>query len=221
MSGPGRARAEIAYDESHEQIVVSGPVMGAVFERAGDRWTHRVRLVGSGTAEIAHAVESDPERDSPVRVVSPVYQDIQHHALAGSSEQCLLLTGRWFQHHFSAAVRLYFDADLEGPLVVDFDVADRCREPVESLAATYVVALGGGALVDACTTKIEWSVSGGALGRLEMLAEPPTTLVLAEAGRQAARVQALAALGAGGFTHRLRYRWRWTAAHSQERQAEA
>ncbi len=211
MSGPDRASAEIAYDESHERVIVCGPGMAVLFERAGDRWTHRVRLAGSDTAEIVHAVESDPQRDSPARVVSPVYQDIQHHALAGSSERCLLLTGRSFQHHFSAAVRFHFDAEVEGSLVVDFDVADRCREPVQSLAATYLVRLGGGTLVDADTTKIEWSVSGAALGRLELLAETPTTLALAEAGRQAARVQALAALGAGGFTHRFRYRLRWTS----------
>jgi hypothetical protein len=212
MSGLGRApHGEMGYDETDDRVVISSPEMELVFVRAADRWTHFLRLIGSGTVDLMHVVEGDPARDSPARVVSPVYQEVHHHELAGGSGRCLLLTGRSFQHHFSAAVTMRFDDEMPGSLVADFDIADRCRTAVDSLAATYLAALDSGALIDADPTVIRWNVSGAAVGRLEMLAVAPTTLALAEAGRQATRVQALAALDEGGFTRRFRYRWRWTS----------
>ena len=126
--------------------------------------------------------------------------------------QCVLVTGRVFWHLFSAAITLTRDNDAPAFTVLDIDVADRCREPVEVFAATYLVRLGSSELVEAGPNAITWS--GGAIGtaRLELLCEPPGSLVLAEAGRQATRVQALAAITPGDYTHRLRYRWRWAAA---------
>jgi hypothetical protein len=210
MSGPGRPPpGVISYEGSDERIVIAGPGLAAVFARTLDRWTHLVRLAGGRAIDVAQVVESDSERDWATRVVSPVYQEIHHHELAGRPAQCLLATGRSFQHHFSAAVSLRFDPDRAGSLVVDFDIADRCRAPVESLAATYLVKLDGGALANADPTMIAWNVSGELDGRLELLVDPPATLALAEAGRQAARVQVLAALDARNFTHRFHYRWRW------------
>jgi hypothetical protein len=140
-----------------------------------------------------------------------VYQEIHHHELPGHAGQCLLLTGLSFEHHFSAAVSLRFDGDRPGCLVVDFDVADRCRATVDSLAATYLAKLDGGTLLDADPTTVRWHVRGEAEGQLELQVDPPATLALAEAGRTAARVQALAGIQVGVFTHRLRYRWRWTS----------
>ena len=49
------------------------------------------------------------------------------------------------------------------------------------------------------------------------MAIAPASLTLAEAGRQAARVQVLAAIQPGSFTHRLRYRWCWTSAEGLTR----
>jgi hypothetical protein len=119
------------------------------------------------------------------------------------------LTGHFFQHHFSAAISLRRDPESPGHLVLDFDVADRCRAPVLSLAATYLVRLGSSELVDASPHSIVWNLGMIAPGQLELGCDPPAGLALAEAGRRATRVQALAAMDSATFTHRLRYRWRW------------
>ena len=95
--------------------------------------------------------------------------------------------------------------------MLDADVADRCRTPVVSLAATYTVRLDSGALKDASPQAITWDAFGSNESRLELVAVAPSTLALAEAGRNAMRVQILAAIEPGSFTHRLRYRWRWTS----------
>jgi hypothetical protein len=123
-----------------------------------------------------------------------------------------LLTGNWFQHHFSAAVSLRIDPADDRAVVFDVDVADRCRAPVEMLAATYVVQLGGGALVDAGPDRIAWRIEGPVEGRLELIAGSTASLTLAEAGRTATRVQVIAAIEPASFTHRLRYQWRWASA---------
>ncbi|MGC8644264.1 MAG: hypothetical protein ACP5XB_30760 [Isosphaeraceae bacterium] len=191
------------------------------FVRVGESWTHDLRLLttgwvlpADGPAIIASSVEIDPDRDEPTRIVSPVYQEIQRHEFSGEQVrgQCALLTGRVFKHIFSAALTLADDANEPAFTVLEIDVADRCREPVESLAATYLVRLGSNEVVEAGPHAITWS--GGAIGtaRLELRCDPPGRLALAEAGRQATRVQALADINPGDFTHRLRYRWRWTVA---------
>ena len=51
-----------------------------------------------------------------------------------------LLTGSCFNHHFSAVFSLYRDRETPECIVLDVDIADRCRGPVEKLAATYVVS---------------------------------------------------------------------------------
>jgi hypothetical protein len=119
------------------------------------------------------------------------------------------LTGTLFKHHFSAAISLGHDSDRPDGMVLDVDVADRCRSSVESLAATYTVKLDSGKLASAGPDAIAWDPVGAGLGRLEIEAVAPSRLVLAEAGRSAMRVQVLAAIQPGSFTHRLHYRWRW------------
>ena len=208
-------------DQSDDRIAIQGAGGRLDFVRVGERWTHDLRLVTTGwalpadwPAIIASSVEIDPERDEPTRIVSPVYQEIQRHEFSAEQVrgQCVLLTGRAFKHIFSAALTLSRDANEPAFTVLDIDVADRCREPVESLAASYLVRLGSSELIEAGPHAIAWS--GGAIGtaRVELHCDPPGRLALAEAGRQATRVQALAAINPGDFTHRLRYRWRWAAA---------
>ena len=189
-----------------------GPGLRLAFARTGAVWTHAVFIAGRRLVlEIARAVESDPDRDHPGRVVSPVYQEVQRHQSASGSGLCLLSTGTLYQHHFSAVITLTIDPDRPGGLMLDVDVADRCRSAVESLAATYTVRLDSGALAGAGPEAIVWDIDGGSAGRLELEAVAPSTLVMAEAGRTATRVQVLAAIEPGGFTHRLHYRWRWTS----------
>ena len=145
-------------EETHDRRVIRGAGGRLTFARQGDRWTHHLacgeRSPEAGSQvlpDLISAVETDTDRDDPARVVSPVYQEIHRHELAGdpAGGLCVLLTGHLFQHHFSAAVRLFHDQDNPSYAVLDIDVADRCRAPVSSLAATYLVRLGSGALADA------------------------------------------------------------------------
>jgi hypothetical protein len=144
-------------------------------------------------------------------VVSPVYQEIHRHEIATDpiGSLCVLLTGRLHQHHFSAAVHLFHDPNDPSYAVLEIDVADRCRSPVSSLAATYLVRLGSGALADAHPQKITWRESTETTLDLDLRCDPASVLGLAEAGRTATRVQAVAAIDPMVFTHRLRYCWRW------------
>jgi hypothetical protein len=207
------ARAEFSLVQADDRFLIIGPGWSFRFDQVDGRWTHALAFGLSDQEEttIACTVESHPERDDPTRVVSPVYQEIHYHEVTGAQARglCFLLTGRLFQHHFSAAVSLSRAPESPGLIVLDIDVADRCRSAVSSLAATYLVGLGSSDLVDAGPQGIVWA--GGALGpgRLELRCDLPSVLALAEAGRRATRVQAVAAIDAANFTHRLRYRWRW------------
>jgi hypothetical protein len=201
---------EWSWQEGEDRAVVSGPGLRLAFARVGDRWTHWLELLQGSGIILAQATESEPERDGARRVLSPLYQDIQRHEPAQGAGPCLLLTGRSFHHHFSAAVSLHGDPGQPDRLEIDFDVADRCRAPIDSLAATYSVGVYGGALVVADPGRIAWDPLGPDRGRLELIAEAPATLALAEAGRHTTRVQALAKVESATFTQRLRYRWRWT-----------
>jgi hypothetical protein len=98
--------------------------------------------------------------------------------------------------------------------VIEIDVADRCRGALESLAATYLVPLDGGAVVEASPARIAWSPLGPGRGGLELLALATSRLALTEAGPRATIVQAVATIEPGTFTHRLRYRWTWTSSGS-------
>ena len=198
------------WDQTDDQTDMCGRGLRIAFARAGAHWTHSLVLPGEHGLEIARAVETDAERDDPGRVVSPVYQDIQRHRSAPGCGLCLLLTGTLHKHHFSAAISLGHDPDRPDGTVLDVDVADRCRSPVEYLAATYTVGLDSGNLARAGPEAIAWDNVGAGAGGLEIEAVAPSTLVLAEAGRSATRVQVFTLIQPGSFTHRLHYRWRWT-----------
>jgi hypothetical protein len=202
------SKLDFSWTERDDRAVMSGPGYQVTFVRTSGRWTHHLELDGT---EVVLAVESDPDRDDPARVVSPIYQEVQHHDILKTPSLCALLTGQLAQHHFSAAASLFRDVEQPNRLVLDIDLADRCRATVESLAATYLVRLDSGALVDAGPQRIVWNRGGPSQARLELSAELPGRLALAEAGRHATRVQALAAIQRGTFTHRLRYSWFWTS----------
>jgi hypothetical protein len=194
------------FEEAEHRGVLSAPGLRLSFSRVGDRWTHVLEVGdGDGALAVASAVEGDPDRDDPARVVSPSYQEIRPHAFDGGVRA--LLTGQSSPHHFSAVVTARRDG--EG-VAVEFDVADRCRRPVAALAGTYLVRLGSGALVDASPGRIVWGGDVLGSGRLEFSAEGPGSVSLGEAGRRAARVQAIALVVPITFTHRFVYRWRWT-----------
>jgi hypothetical protein len=206
---PGETRPELSWEETDERADMIGPGLGVGFVRTGDRWSHALTIPGG--IEVARVVESQTDSDNPARIISPVYQELQKHEPPGGAGLWLLMTGLWFDHHFSAAVSLTSDLARPDILTLEFDVADRRRGPIESLAATYVVRLDSGSLAEASPDRIAWNLDGASPGRLELVADAACSLALAEAGRQAMRVQVLAAIQPGNFTHRLRYRWRWTS----------
>ncbi len=196
-----------------EGYAISAPGMTLTFVRAGVRWTHSLTVTCPLVCReaIARAVEGDPMRDDPARVVSPVYQDIQEHPVQGGV--CVLLTGQATPHHFSAVVT----ARRDGPShLIEVDIADRCRAPIDVLAATYLVQLGSNELIDADAERIAWG--GGTLGqsRLEFSTRGVDDVALAEAGR-ATRVHALARPVPSTHTQRLFYCWRWTPAGESSR----
>jgi hypothetical protein len=204
-SGP-----RLSWNETSDRVEMCADDVRVAFERTGALWTHSVTVsVGGETLEIATSLESDPDRDDPRRVVSPVYQEVHRHPGDAESELRLLLTGTLFGHHFSTVATLQIVENKRDELTFDLDIADRCRSVVESLAATYTVRLGTGSLADASRERAVWTGVGG--GRLELLAVAPSTLVVAEAGRNATRAQVLATIDPASHTHRLHYRWRWAS----------
>jgi hypothetical protein len=211
-------------DESDDRVVIQGADARMTFARLGDRWIHhlsfgRLDQHDDEPTELISTEESDPRGDDPARVVSPVYQELHRHEFASDFDRgvCLLLTGRQFHHHFSAAVTIAADPERKGAVIVDFDVADRCRADVASLAATYLVRLGSSDLRDADAQSISWTSAAINQGLLTLQAEADGILALGEAGRQAARVQALARIASGSFTHRLHYRWLWATTAEADR----
>ncbi len=189
---------------------------GVAFRKLADRWSDE--LIGAETGVVlARSHPITAEGEDPTRVVNPVYQEAQLHGAPRAASVCLLFTGLSFDHHFSAAVTLSADPENSDAVLIDYDAADRCRSPVQVLAATYVVSLNSGALESADPARIVWQVGPPDQGRLELSAVAPCSLAMAEAGRGATRVQIIAPTQAGTFTHRLRYGWRWTSARALTR----
>ena len=186
-------------DPSHRSIVT--PRLRLTFEWTGDRWAHSLEWDRPGSI-IARSVESDAERerDEPDRIVSPAYQQLGFQR-DGARVQALLV-GQSGPHHFSAAFTV---RETGGTTAVEVDVADRCRSKVSDLACTYALSLTSSDLRDAGPSRIDWERDGSRL-TFES-AEPPARLALAEAGRNATRVQALASIRPETATQRWAYRW--------------
>ncbi len=199
---------EINYEEADDRIGLRGPGLRVTFRRQGVRWDHALTIGPSDSRQFqpaAHSIETDPNDFSPQRILSPAYQELQRHT--DSKARCLLLTGQATPHHFSAVVTV---RSIPGCVVAVWDVADRCRAPLEVLAATYLVPFGGSDLVDASSDRVVWGGDGLGQGRLEFVADVEGSVVLAEAGRCASRVQVLARVDPATHTQRLAYRWLWT-----------
>lgn len=203
-------RPGLVWEDAEDLKILAGSGLRLIFTRTADRWTHTLELEGS---VLAGSLETDADRADASTVVSPAYQEIQPHSLGDQPDSplCVLLTGKLFEHHFSAAVTFSINPARPGGVVVDWDVADRCRSPVSYLAATYQTPLGPGDLADAGPYAIRWNGDRLGRGSLELLGGPPENLALTEAGRTGTRVQAVAKVEASAFTHRLRYRWLWSA----------
>jgi hypothetical protein len=197
--GAAPPMTEIAIEEEPDCRAVVTPQLRLTFQWTGDRWSHTLDCSG---AVVVRSIESDPhrEQDEPARVISPAYQQVGFQR-SGERVQALLV-GQAGAHHFSAAFTVQ---ESRSGTIVEVDVADRCREPVEALACTYTVGLTSSELLDADPSRIIWEVGEGRLTLASV--GPPGLLTLAEAGRGASRVQAAASIRPGTATHRWAYRW--------------
>jgi hypothetical protein len=195
--------SELIEDGDRRSIVARD--IRLTFEWQGDRWVHRLiqqKVDQSIRRILASTTEGDPDRDEPTRVVSPTYQQLQFQA-EGSSWQALLV-GQSGPHHFSAVFTLV--EEIFGDVSIHVDVADRCRGQVEALASTYTVNARPDELADASPIRASWDFGPS---RLTFVARPPAQVVVAEAGRLATSIQALAGDDPGSATRRLLYYWHW------------
>ena len=206
MSPGMPAAAGARFEEGDDRKSIVLPPFRLDFAWLGDRWTHELRAGdGASWRSLARAVEGDAGRDDPARVVSPAYQQL--HLQRDDALSRALLVGQSGPHHFSAAFTVREEA---GAIVVEADVADRCRSEVAALACTYVVEATSGDLLDADAALANWSIP--ALGRLAFEVVAPGSLALAEGGRRGTQVQAGARIEPDAQTHRCQYLWRWTPA---------
>ena len=187
-----------------------------------DRWRHEVVSTGpAGSLPRFHAVEMAADHDEPRRVVGPAYQQIHLEEDRKAGVVRAFLVGQSGPHHFSAAFEV---AERPHGAVIDVDVADRCRAPVEYLAATYLVEPTAGAYSsedharsdpDAADDPAVAARAAIVLtcdhphSRLIFEADAPGRHLAEEAGHGAVRLQALAHVADAALTHRFRYRWRW------------
>lgn len=196
--------------QSDDLMTIRTPTVRVALRLVGDRWVHEIAPVDA--PPLLASIESGTD-DDPARVVSPVYQEVQHHAFDDDERRIrLLLTGLNHRHHFSAVLTVAVDD--HGATTIEFDVADRCRDAVSSLAATYEVLLGVGDLSDAADHQVRWT---GPTGSLVLRSSDGSRIVLADKGPRATQSQILAPLAAEGFTHRLRYGWTWASASDRTR----
>ncbi len=114
------ADSAFTWEQTDDRITIRWAGGRIDFVRVGERWTHDLRLTleawalpADWPAIIASSVETEPHRDEPGRIKSPVYQEIQRHEFSGDQirGQCVLLTGRVFNHVFSASMTLARDRD--------------------------------------------------------------------------------------------------------------
>ncbi len=90
---PSATAPHFYWEETEDRTDLCGPGLRTAFVRTGATWAHAVLLPNDDGLELARAVETDPGRDDPRSVVSPVYQDLQRHPGGTGSGLCLLLTG--------------------------------------------------------------------------------------------------------------------------------
>jgi hypothetical protein len=209
MSGPSESEFRAELDDDRASL--QGHGLGVHFRRNDNLWMDRL-TVSEPWLAIATSWWARHARRLPSRGANPVYQEIQLHGPADGPRVCLLMTGLASRHHYSAAVTLSMDPIEPGRVLLEYDVADRCRSPVTSLVATYIVGHASGAAVAADPDRISWTFGTEAGGHLELVAGPQASLAIIESTQEGTVVQVAAEIQPGTFTHRLRYGWRWTSA---------
>jgi hypothetical protein len=206
------ASAGFQFEVAEDRRTLQAPGARLAFHWLGDRWTHTIEvgsLSAPGWLRVACAIEGDVRRDDSASAVSPVYQAIEPHAFELGAR--VLLTGQAGRHHFSAVVTARSERACS---VLEFDVADRCRSPVHSLACTYEIPIGSTELIDAGPRRIEWGGGELGAGRLELAAELPAHLTLAASSPRSCHTQVLAHVDPDSFTNRCVYHFVWTPAEN-------
>jgi hypothetical protein len=215
---------EFWYEELASQTAMHGPGVTILLSRSSEV-AHSLRLTrvsepadDSGESRplvFVHSIlQKDADQRDPTRVLNPVYQEIVQHELPDGLRPglCVLLTGSLFEHHFSAVFSLYRDQSIPSRVVLDVDVADRCRAPIAELAATYDVDYERAAhsVIDIRPSIFGWQFGPRGAAKLELLAIPQATIGEPNSSHPS-RVQINAAIDPQTHTQRLHYCWRWTS----------
>jgi hypothetical protein len=185
------------------------------FERWYDVWCHtlgalinpRDPLNDQGDfATALGSAEARPEAPPDSVPPSPSYQELHHDP--DQDPRQVLLVGKFGPHHYSAVFALREEVADSGArsLLLDVDVADRCRTPAPVLACTYAVrsiapfaSLEGGAVAFG-------SAPSPAEEFFRIEAEPPVGLHVRPHGLGGGSlVQLTVATDPAAATHRLRY----------------
>jgi len=203
MHGPGVTIALVRSSRVVHSLLLTGP------SEQGDGTRDQGPLVW-----VDSAPENGAQQLDPTRVFNPVYQELVPHELPEELRPglCVLLTGSCFEHHFSAVLSLYRDRAIPSRVVLDVDVADRCRAPIAKLAATYHVHYQGAvhATLGARPGALAWDFGPRGDATLEFLALPPATIGEPSPSPRST-VQVDAVIDPRSHTQRLHYRWRWTS----------
>jgi hypothetical protein len=207
------------------------PDFRLTFLRLDDRWTHRIDVSPGPWQTFATPVEWTTAAESPLRVLGPVYQEVQVKNEGDSV--VALAVGQAGPHHFAAAVRVRHQYTETEPTraaglvlsksVISFDVADRCRSAVESFDCRYVVHdESGPSLLGPCDEytpqpyapereEVCWETRAGSTWgvyfRSQNLGTERGLIRVTEDASGSYEVRLAAATLVPGGTNRLRYAW--------------
>jgi hypothetical protein len=208
----------IEIEETDETRTIVAQNVRLRFRWSGDRWSHAFEI-GPESSVFAESVEGNPDRDDQARVVSPTYQEL--HFQTDGPRAMALLVGRSGPHHFSAVFTVQEfeaeDADNGRRVVVEIDLADRCRSPITALAATYQVQAKPADLMSGDQECLIWR-SGIPAPEFIHLEARLSRVSLAESGRLKSLAQVNAPLDPNQMTHRLIYLWRLGESSSSSRE---
>jgi hypothetical protein len=114
-----------------------------------------------------------------------------------------MLDGQSGRQHFSASFSV---EETDEEVVIEVEVADHSLDPLEFLAATYLIESSSGILESDQVATITWI---NPTSRLIFEADRPARIETHEAGIGTIRFRAITALDPSLQTLSLRYRWRW------------
>ncbi|MBX6312535.1 MAG: hypothetical protein IRY99_06390 [Isosphaeraceae bacterium] len=198
----------VEIEEADREATIAAARLRLRFSWNGDRWAHALEVGPEpGGSLLARSVDIPAERIDSKRVVSPAFQQLQLQRGAFGAQA--LLVGQSGPHHFSAVFHV---RQWEASVLVEVDIADRCRAEIAGLASTYRVEVPAADWIEADPSRLIWR-PGGSPQPLEFSAWGPPAhrarITCAEAGRGAWHVQAEAPLDPRASTHRWSYRWCW------------